>query len=264
MRGIRTLCAALGMVLAVGSVTLAQPTLSSSSTTASPGTAVILTVTGQAGQNFAIIGSTVGGGFSYGGTALAVGPDVIIIAQGTLTGASAAVAFTPPFQGTSIDRYYVQAATSAAPSFVPLQASAGLILRNTDAAPATEMGSAATGSVTLVAGTNYVITTPAFVADRDVRCLVTSSVQAIPGGPVTANLNIASVRNAVSRNGVLSSDGTVGQYIVSNGSNTWHPPLTRSSVIPVAAGETIRFGAWLADIVYAGSRATVGTSYLCQ
>jgi hypothetical protein len=80
-----------------------------------------------------LIGSTVGSGFTYGGVPLAVGPDVVILAMGVLDGTGrAVVAFTPPFAGTTLDRYYLQAATSTSTSFLPLQVSPGRIVRNAD------------------------------------------------------------------------------------------------------------------------------------
>ncbi len=52
--------------------------------------------------------------------------------------ASRSVPLVPPFLGSTIDRYYVQGATSQSASFVPLAVTNGLILRNRDSlAPAT-------------------------------------------------------------------------------------------------------------------------------
>jgi hypothetical protein len=111
----------------------AQPTLSASTTTVAPGVSVTLTVTGTPGQQFAVIGSAVGAGFSHGGTALSVGSDVTILALGPLDGTGVVtVSVTPPFRGTALDRYYVQAVTSASAAFIPLAASAGVVLRNND------------------------------------------------------------------------------------------------------------------------------------
>jgi len=43
-----------------------------------------------------------------------------------------AVTFTPPFAGSTLDRYYVQAATSGSPSFIPIAVSPSVVLRNND------------------------------------------------------------------------------------------------------------------------------------
>jgi hypothetical protein len=67
---------------------------------------------GPPGQFFAIIGSSVGSGVSYGGVALGVGADFVILAQGTVDGTgSVSSPLTPPFRGTVLDRYHIQAAT---------------------------------------------------------------------------------------------------------------------------------------------------------
>ncbi len=109
------------------------PTLTASQSTVAPGATVSVTVGGLPGQYFAVIGSIVGAGGSFAGQPLAVGADYVVIAQGTLDGTGrATVPFTPPFLGSVIDRVYIQAGTSATPSYSPLALSAGLILRNND------------------------------------------------------------------------------------------------------------------------------------
>lgn len=111
----------------------AQPTLTASTTAVNPGASVTLTVTGIPGQNFALLGSSVGAGLSYGGVNLAVGSDMAILAMGSIGGTgSVAVSFAPPFVGSTLDRYYVQAATSGSPAFIPIAVSASLVLRNND------------------------------------------------------------------------------------------------------------------------------------
>ncbi len=54
--------------------------------TVTPGAAVTLTVTGIPGQNFAVLGSSVGAGLAYGGVNLAVGSDMVILAMGAIGG----------------------------------------------------------------------------------------------------------------------------------------------------------------------------------
>jgi hypothetical protein len=83
-----------------------------------PRGSVNVTVSGTPGQNYAVIASTTNSGFSFGGVALAVGADVVILAVGVLNGAGQAVVpVTPPFPER--DRYYVQGVVSASPDFLP-------------------------------------------------------------------------------------------------------------------------------------------------
>lgn len=111
----------------------AQPQLSLSNTIVAPGESVTITVTGAPGTLYAVLGSSVNGGFSYGGVALAVGSDVVVLAQGTLSGSGqATVDMVPPFSGTILDRYYLQVVTSNSLNFVPLQASQPSVVRNAD------------------------------------------------------------------------------------------------------------------------------------
>lgn len=271
MRIIRASCGALLAWAGLTGIAVAQPTIVASISTVVPGTAVTLTVNGPAGQHVAIIGSAVGAGFSYGGVALSVGTDVTIIALGVLDNAGVmAVGFTPPFRGTALDRFYVQAVTSALPNFAPLQASAGLVLRNRDlvASPPQKGSNSTTVSPALVAGVNFILATPAFVADSNATCHVSSSVQIDPSGPtpVAAGDTFGWMTNAVSRNGVAAGEvGVHGQYLVSIGTNGPQPGLTRASVIAVAAGETVQFGVRIAAVAgnAVGALAYVQTAYAC-
>ena len=103
---------------------------------ATPGNAVTATVTGVPGQLYAVIGSTVGSGLAFGGVNLAVGPDAVLLSTGSLNGAgTATVSVTPPFRGTTLDRYYLQAATSSVATFVPLAVSTSVVIRNADVVP---------------------------------------------------------------------------------------------------------------------------------
>jgi len=102
----------------------------------SPGDAVNVTVAGIPGQNYAVVGSAVNSGLVYAGTALSVGADAQIFRIGVFDGSGqAVVSVTPPFRGTTLDRYYLQAATSASASFSPIAVSNGAVLRNADVAP---------------------------------------------------------------------------------------------------------------------------------
>jgi hypothetical protein len=98
-----------------------------------PGTAVSASITGPPGQFYALVGSSIGAGLSHAGRQLAVGTDFAILATGTLDGTGqVSVTITPPFLFTTLDRYYLQAAISPAPAFVPLDLSPGRVLRNGD------------------------------------------------------------------------------------------------------------------------------------
>lgn len=127
------------VVFAAASVTIASevaaqsPQLVVAPEVSPPGGVVTATITGPPGHQFALLGSSVGAGFSYGGIALSVGSDVAILAVGTLDAGGVAVRqFAPPFFGTVLDRYYVQVATSLSSSFVPLQVSSGRVVKNAD------------------------------------------------------------------------------------------------------------------------------------
>ena len=100
---------------------------------AAPGAAVTATITGTPGQRYALVGSSMGAGLSHAGRALSIGADFAILAMGTLDGSGqVAVAVTPPFLLTTLDRYYLQAVTSPSPSFVPIDLSPGRVVRNGD------------------------------------------------------------------------------------------------------------------------------------
>jgi hypothetical protein len=218
---------------------------------------------GGAGKQYALIASAYGSGFSYAGTHLAVGPDVVVLAIGTLSGtASATLEYTPPFLGTTLDRYYVQAVTAFTSAFSPLLASNGVVLRNGDLVGG-QMGSNIEGiSKSIATGNNYIMATPSFVAARDQICLVTSSLQFDPAGIVGNGVQAGIVRNAVSRNGSAEQDGVYGQYVIGTGTNDEIAPLTRSSVIAIRAGQRIQFGGYFFSN-YTGN-ATVQTGYICQ
>ncbi len=271
MLNVRRLASGCGLVMCLSAVAAAQPTITSSATRVTPGATVTLTVDGTAGQHYAVIASAVGAGFSYGGVALAVGPDVQIISQGVIgmTG-SVAIGFTPPFLGTTLDRYYVQAVTATNPSFVPPVPSAGLILRNADSAePPMVIGGTTSlngALATLVSGVNYIIATPSFVAPANQTCLVTSSIQVDPSAASANGTELGFVRTAVNRNGTYQQDGIYGQYVISNGTAGKQASSTRSSVISIAAGETISFGVYFhAEVAaVAGGLGRVHTAYSCS
>jgi hypothetical protein len=121
------------LLTGTASLAAAQTSLTVSADVVTPGSPVTATVTGPPGQFYAIIGSPVGSGMSYGGVSLGVGADFAIVTQGVLDGTgSVSVSLTPPFRGSVLDRYYIQAATSPSPAFLPLSVSEGRVLRNGD------------------------------------------------------------------------------------------------------------------------------------
>ena len=79
-------------------------------------------LTGPPSAHFALIGSVTNAGFSFGGVALAVGTDVVVLGSGVLDATGiATIGVTPPFLGTTLDRYYLQGAIAASPSFAGLR-----------------------------------------------------------------------------------------------------------------------------------------------
>lgn len=111
----------------------AQTTLTLSADNVAPGASVSAIVGGIPGQAFAVLGSSTRAGASHAGVALSVGPDVTILALGTLDATGqAAVNVTPPFLFTTLDRYYLQAATSPSASFGTIVVSPGRVVRNAD------------------------------------------------------------------------------------------------------------------------------------
>src|SRR5690606_22323031 len=114
-RSIRFAAVAALLVSAAADLALARqvpPTLSVSTDVAAPGSVVIATITGQPGQHYVLLGSTIGGGYTFGGVNLALGPDIVVIASGVFDGTgTAVVSGVPPFQFTTLDRYYLQAVT---------------------------------------------------------------------------------------------------------------------------------------------------------
>lgn len=111
----------------------AQTTLTLSEDIVSPGAGVAVTVDGEPGHHWAVIGSSVNAGISHAGVGLGVGPDFVLLATGVLPPSGQVRAtIVPPFVGTVLDRYYIQAATSPSPAFAPLAVSTGRVVRNRD------------------------------------------------------------------------------------------------------------------------------------
>ena len=136
----------------------------------------------------------------------------------------------------------MQAVTSPSPGFVPLQASAGLVLRNRDAIdPPAKMGTSASVYPLSAPSGSYLVT-PAFVAASSTTCLVTSSVQVLLSSTVPAGGELANVKHIVSRNGAETYDSGAPFAAVSSGVQGLQPALTRASTLSIRAGETVGFG----------------------
>ena len=116
MTSIRRSLAMFGLVVLMGTRgAAAQPTLTASATTVTPGAPVTVNITGTPGQQYALLGSSVGAGMAYAGVNLRVGLDFVILSIGAIDGTgSVSVNVTPPFVGTTLDRYYLQAVMSRA------------------------------------------------------------------------------------------------------------------------------------------------------
>jgi Collagen triple helix repeat (20 copies) len=112
---------------------LAQPTLTIDRDVVTPGAAVLATIVGAPGEYYALIGSGVGAGGSHAGISLAVGANFALLSYGVLdSNGRAVVNVVPAFLLTTLDRYYIQGATSTSPDFSSMQVTQGRVLRNGD------------------------------------------------------------------------------------------------------------------------------------
>ena len=204
---------------------------------------------------------------SFGGVALGVGTDVTIIATGIIGGGgTATIGFAPPFTGSTLGRYHVQAVTSPSPGFVPLQASAGLVLRNRDAIGPPAQMVTESAVFQLSASSDAYLVTPTFVAASSTTCLVTSSLQVVmTGTAVPAGGELASVKHMVSRNGSQTNDTAASFVAVSSGARGLQPALTLASTLSISAGETVGFGLFISNVAAnaTGAMALMQTTYAC-
>jgi len=123
-----------GLLFAPFSLAAAQvPSITPAAENVAPGGSVSVTISGTPLHFFALVGSSTNAGLSYGGVGLSVGADALVLAQGVLDGNGVAVvSIRPPFLGTTLDRYYLQGATSVSAGFSTFAVSAGRVLRNLD------------------------------------------------------------------------------------------------------------------------------------
>lgn len=111
----------------------AQTTLTASPAIVAAGAPATFTVSGPPGHFVAVGASSVGAGLSFGGVNLSLGSDVDVIVTLQLDGTGhGSFAFAPPFYGTVLDRFYVQAVSSPSPSFIPATPSNSVVIRNAD------------------------------------------------------------------------------------------------------------------------------------
>ena len=94
--------------------------------------------------------------------------------------------------------------------------------------------------------------------------MVTSSIQTQP--PASAPNDTVYLRNAVSRNSVNAEDSQYGPFLSNDGTGRKQPPLTRSSVITVTAGQTVAFGVYFGGLsgTWFNSPFSASTSYFCS
>lgn len=118
------------LLLATGAE--AQPFLTApGGTNVTTGGVVQVGITGGTpGHSFAIIGSTTNSGFSFAGTALAVGTDVQIFGVGVVDGSGNGGPFSVSVPFPARDRYYLQGVTSPTPAFAALTVTPGVVFLN--------------------------------------------------------------------------------------------------------------------------------------
>lgn len=232
-RALRTVTLAV-LLTTCGTVAWAQTTLTADPGIVGPGGTVSLRVTGPAGQRFAVIGSAVNSGFSYAGVALAVGSDVVILAQGVLDGTGVAtLGVIPPFNGTTLDRYYLQAVTSPSAAFNPLSPSAGVVIRNRDASGSGITGTTVLGTVSTLSN----ICNPTVIASTPLTITTATKIFAAARGSYTRNgTNLLSgVMNVLLKNAanvtVASSYRAIGTVSSPTGSD--RTPISLSQILKV-------------------------------
>jgi hypothetical protein len=136
----------IATVLAPTTATAQTTQLTISTDIAVPGDTVALTFSGEPGFFYVLLGSPTRSGLRYGDIELAVGADYAILAAGVFDATGmVTVQVIPPFQQTTLDRYYFQAASSPNSNYLPLTVSPGRIVRNGDLVVATVAGGGAAG-----------------------------------------------------------------------------------------------------------------------
>lgn len=124
----RQIVLVIAVLAGVATPTLAQSVAVSSNVVPVGGSTNFVISGGTAGQQYAVVASVTNTGFSYAGTALAVGTDVQIVTVGALDGSGGAtVPVSPPFP--TYDRYYYQVVFTTN-GFGSITAAPGIVLIN--------------------------------------------------------------------------------------------------------------------------------------
>jgi hypothetical protein len=115
---------------------------------------------------------------------------------------------------------------------------------------------------------DFAVTQP-FTADRDLRCLVTSTVQfySYKAAADSDSLHLYNAKGTGAGPSGLQwdSDGLSGATFVNTGSGGTQPALTRSSVLTIDKGDTARFGVEFDDArTWAPGTFSAVTSYACN
>ena len=109
--------------------------------------------------------------------------------------------------------------------------------------------------------------TASFVVPSGVtQCVVDSTVQTQPAA--AAPNDVVYFRNAVARNGLNAEDDQYGHYVYNDGTGRKQPPMSRSSVFSVTAGQTVNFGVYFGNLsagpAWYNQPFAAITSYLCS
>ncbi len=99
----------------------------------------------------------------------------------------------------------------------------------------------ASASLTIPVSTGVsVFLTPAFTATADATCTVISTVQT--NGSTSAVSGEVELKNSIRRNGVSANDVAAGLRLYNDGVVRLQPPVTRTSLFSISAGQTVDFG----------------------
>jgi hypothetical protein len=96
---------------------------------------------------------------------------------------------------------------------------------------------------TLVSGGNYIYPGSSFTVPEDGQCLVVVTAQ-LESAAANNNSGDSYLRTAVNRGATNTQDGTYGFYVPAQTAG-FGPVQTRTLLIPVARGQSIKFGAYV-------------------
>jgi hypothetical protein len=183
MRRLIAVCASL---LVSASATQAQ-TLSVPASAVAPGGSVSVTVTGTAGENYALVGSETSSGLTFNGVSFALGTVFQVLSVGVLDGTGrAVVSVTPPFPAR--DRYYLQGLTSASAGFIPFSLTPSLPLLSSEV---TRLLQAVGGGVNGPNGVGFALSPGVTTARNSTGSYTVSFANQFQGANVIANITPA-------------------------------------------------------------------------